>query len=261
MRKSILLLALFSMVIVVTSCSKAQEATISQYFEAMKLNDKDTMAAMSMEPKDLEYTEFEVVSIGEPVVEPLHLADLKKERTDLDQQMKDQRKIATEKKFDVDDLKIELEDTRRRAKKDELEAKIKEAEAALQAEANKIRDIRKSMGAVKRKIARERSLIKASTNIDKNLEAYTGESHTSKCVVKITKADGQAEDFVFMLKKYTLTISERPRNGRWVILTIDTVADFEKHQNEADDQKESGETEDNADDSMSAEGSDQEGTN
>lgn len=47
MKKTILLLAMFGVMIFMTACQKGEEATISKYFEAMKMNDTDTLASMA----------------------------------------------------------------------------------------------------------------------------------------------------------------------------------------------------------------------
>ncbi|MCP5053238.1 MAG: hypothetical protein GY940_39095 [bacterium] len=230
MRKSILFLALLSMVIVMTSCQKGEEVTISKYFEAMKLNDKDTMSSMATEPIDIEFKEYEVVSVGEPVVEELLLPKYKQEVVDLGKKVKDQTDVAMEKRFEIDDLKDEMEETRRRTKKDELQKKIDEAELALKAEGQKVYDISNQIAAVKKKIEMEESLIKTSASVDRNYELWTGESHSVKAIVKITNPEGSSQDYVFLLKKYMMKLQDRPRNGRLVIVKIATVADFEKEQ-------------------------------
>ena len=59
MKRTFLLLAVFMLIIVINSCQKAEEAIVSQYFQAMKNNDRDTMSAMALEPKDVEFKSYE----------------------------------------------------------------------------------------------------------------------------------------------------------------------------------------------------------
>ena len=110
MKKTILLVALFSLIFGMTSCQKGEDVTVTKYFQAMKHNDKDTMAAMAVEPKDLEYKAFKIVKVSEPEVTTLELPAMEKLLVDLKKQRNDQVNIATEKKFDVEDLQDELVD-------------------------------------------------------------------------------------------------------------------------------------------------------
>lgn len=226
MKKTLLLLALFSLIAVMTSCQKGEEVTVSKYFEAMKHNDKDTMGSMATQPKDIEFKKFEITSVEEPVVEPIRLQVLVKELTDLEVAKKKQFGIAKEKNFEKDDVLDELDETRRRAKKAELQKKLEEIEKELDEQKKIIGKFFKDISAVKKKINVEKGLIKQSTNMERNLELYTGESHTSKVNVKITMPDGNSGDYVFIVRKYLLKLKERPSNGRLIITMIATVDEY-----------------------------------
>jgi ribonuclease HI len=235
MKKTILLLALLSLLVLSTSCQKGEEVTVSKYFEAMTHNDKDTMAAMAIEPKDIEFKKFEVVSIDEPVVTELELSALEKKMADLTAQRKTQIEVAMDKKYAVEDLQDELEETRRRSKKEELKKKIEDAQVEQVIETEKVKKIMLDIGATKKAISIEKSLVKASTGVDKNFELYTGETHTSKVLVKVTLLEGSTQDYIFMLRKNILKMGETARNGRLVITKIATPEEIEKEKQAAEE--------------------------
>ena len=83
MKKIILLAALFSLIFGMTSCQTGEDVTVEKYFQAMKHNDKDTMSAMAVEPKDLEYKAFKIIKVSEPQVTELALPGMEKQLLDL----------------------------------------------------------------------------------------------------------------------------------------------------------------------------------
>lgn len=228
MKKSILLVAVFGFILFFTSCSKPPEVTVSKYFEAIKHKDKDTMAAMALDPNALDYKSFEIVSTTEEAKAKFALPDLKQKSTDLAAKKQKQGSVYMDAVDVVDDLKFQLEETRRRSKKKELEEQIKEAEAAVAAEKQKILDIQLEINNVKDEIAKEENLAKMSTGIDKNLEMYAGETITQQAEVKVTLNNGEIKTYIFKLRKNVLGMQgAKPRNGRLVITKIATPEELE----------------------------------
>jgi Skp family chaperone for outer membrane proteins len=126
MKKIILSLALFSVIFTLTSCQKAEEITVSKYFQAMQTNDKDTMAAMAVEPKDIEFKSYKLTVTEEPNLIPLALPKLQKELEDLKKAKQEQVNVALDKRDQMEDVEFEAGETRRRTKKDELDKRIAE---------------------------------------------------------------------------------------------------------------------------------------
>jgi len=232
MKKSIFLVALFGLIFVISSCGKAPGITVSKYFDAMKIKDKDTMAAMAVDPKALETTAYEIVSISEPEIVPLELADLNKKMDELKVQKQKQVDIALEKNDAVEDLKYEIEETSRRAEKIELEKKLEEAKAVLETESQKVKKIQLHINRMQNDIDLEKNLIRMSTGRDENLQMYTGETHKYKVVVKATLTSGETKEYIFLLRKSTLTLPDvdRPVDGRLVITKIATQEELDAEQ-------------------------------
>jgi len=237
MKKTILLAALFSLIFGMTSCQKGEDVTVTKYFQAMKHNDKDTMASMAVEPKDLEYKSFKIVKVSEPDVKALELPAMEKQLLDLKKQRNDQVNVATEKKFAVEDLQDELEDTRRRTKKAELKKKIEEAEAIAEEEKQKFLQLQSQINKLEKKIASEKSLITSSTGVDKKFNLYTGETHISRVNVSVTLINGEVKEYILVLRKNVLKLQDRDRSGRMIITKIATVEEFEKEQQQMEEKK------------------------
>jgi hypothetical protein len=230
MRKTILLLALFSVIIVLTSCQKAEEITVTKYFQAMQHNDRVTMGTMAVEPKALQFKAFKIVSISEPEEKPLILPDLEKKMRALEEQKRDQANKTLDASDHVEELKDQLEETRRRDKIAELKKEIEAAEATIKEERDKYLAVNNKLITMKKKIEAEKNMITSSTSnlVDKNFELYQGKTMLYKVIVNVTLANDEVKDYVFILRKDALTLENRPIPSRQIITKIATVEEYEQ---------------------------------
>ena len=233
MRKFLLAIVLISLILVMTSCQKPEEVTISKYFQAMLHGEKgdiDTMSLMALEPVYIQYESYKIVLVSEPDIKEYELPKLLADLEDLKKQRKEQVKIALDKKYDFEDLEDELDETRRRSKKIELKKKIEEMKIVVKEEEQKVRDFQLGINSLKIHIENEKNLIKLSSGVVKNPEIYKGEAQTSKTDVKVTLKNGTEKDYVFVLKKYNLKIKEDADiiKSRFVIIKIQSAEEFEK---------------------------------
>ena len=201
MRKIILLLALLSVIVFITSCQKAEEVTVEKYFQAIAHKDTDTMSTLSYVPKRVEYKAFEVLSIDEPVTKPLELPVLRKKLAEFEREKAALVAAVVEKTEEYEDLDFELEETRRSSKKAELRKKIKELKAEVEEETLKVKNSQLNIGKTKKEIDREEALIALSTGFKENLGMFTGE---------------------------TLKLEDKERPGRLIIVKFMTVDEYEK---------------------------------
>lgn len=244
MKKIFLILVLLSVAIIMTSCSKPEEATISKYFQAMKVGetgDKDTMTSMAINPKHIKFDSFEIISISEPVIEPILLPALNEKLALLDKQKKEIGLAAQEANDGILDLEDELADARSSAKKRELKKQLEEATVNKDELIAGFKNVIMEKKALEKQIEFEQSLMKTSAGRSKmpNIEMYTGDSYTSKIDVKITLPTKEIVDYVFILKKYILKLEEKelPRN-RFLITEIMTADDYAKSLEEVTDEPE-----------------------
>jgi hypothetical protein len=229
MKKIILLLALIGVIFTLTSCQKAEEITVTKYFQAMQTNDKDTMAAMAVEPKDIEFKSFKFSVVEEPIITTLALPILQKQKTELTSAKRNQVNVALDKRDEVDELQFELEETRRRTKKIELEKRIKEVKTELDAEEQKVKNIQAQINQITQMIKLEKNMITMSTGISQNFDLYTGDTHKIKVLVDITLINGETKKYVFLLRKDILRLEDKPISpGRLIITKVETEEDFQK---------------------------------
>jgi len=232
MKKVLFLIVLFGLIFVMTSCQKSEEVTVSKYFQAMSHNDKDTMSSMAAEPKHLEYKSYKIVSVDEPLTLEYKLPALVQK---LDESKKEKNNLALEagdKRDDVEDLKDELDETRRASKKRELRKKIEEAEVAFYQAEQGYKDLVKKIGELKKKIEFERNIINLSTGIKKNAEMFQGVVNQSVVKTKVTLKNDVENEYVFVLTKYVFTVNEKERPSRWIIIKIMSADEYEKEMKE-----------------------------
>ena len=232
MKKTFLLLALFSVIALLTSCQKGEEVTVTKYFQAMQTNDKDTMSSMAVEPKDIEFKSYKITSSTEPTTTPLALPNLEKKMQELVKARKDQVSAALDKKGELDDAEYELEETRRRTKKSELEQKIEDLKKAVAEEEQKVKNQQAKINRLTQTIKVEKKMITMSSAVDSNFELYSGDTLNSKVVVNVTLINGEVKDYIFLLRKNMLKLEDRKIPGRFIITKIATAEDYEKEQQE-----------------------------
>jgi ABC-type lipoprotein release transport system permease subunit len=232
MRKTILLLALLSVIVFMTSCQKAEEVTVTKYLQAMAHNDKTTMATMAFKPVDIEYKSYEVLSIEEPVVGELQLPVLTKNLADTDKKRKEQVMRVMDMSTEMDDAEYELEETRRRSKRAELQKKIDELKEVVEEETQKVKSLQLEINKTKKAIEEEKALIILSTGMRENLEMFTGETLHTKVTVKITPETGEPKDYIFWLRKDILKLEGREQEGRLIVEKLMTAEDFDKTEQE-----------------------------
>lgn len=227
MRKILLLMAVLSIMMVMSSCQKAEEVTVTKYFEAMLHNDRDTMATMADEPKRLEYKSYEIVSIDEPTTKELELPALLKKSEDMEKMKKEQGAKFVEKSEALEDAKAELDDARG-GKRSELMNTIAKLEPEVAAETQKVKDIQLDINKVKKAIEHEKALITLSTGMRENLEMFTGETTSAKITTRVTLQDNQVKTYIFLLRKDTLKLEEKQQIGRWIIVKLMAEDEYQK---------------------------------
>jgi hypothetical protein len=236
MKKSILLAALFCAIIVLTACSQPGEITVEKYFQAMKLNDKDTMSSMALEPKDLEFKSFEIGLVGEPIEKDLELPIYEKKLKELNKQKAEQGNNAMDAQDNLEELKDELSDARGARTKAGIQKQIEEAEKAFAEEKQQYNFLLMNVADLQKKISREKDMIRMSTGRTESLNLFSGKSFYQKVDAKVILENGDVNNYVFLLKRTDLTLQEQEKtlNGRLIIIKIQTAAEYEKELQETE---------------------------
>jgi len=229
MKKLLVLVALLFLIIVTTSCQKPEEITLSKYFQAMKAKDRDTMAAMAVEPVALEFKSWELVSSEVPVSEDIMLPKMIQELTDVKKKKDDQILMVKDKKDALDQLKTKLGETRGGRQKADLQKQITDMEKEVEAETANYKRDQMNFTQMKNQVENEKKMVTLSTNIEQNQELFAGKTVTAKALVKITTASGDKE-YVFLLRKFELVnpVTNKMFSNRYIILKIQPKEEFEQ---------------------------------
>ncbi len=218
MKKILLALVMFAIILAATSCQKPEEVTISKYFQSMKANDLGTLATMATEPVSLKFKSWKFVSSEAPIIEDVTLPGLMKRKEELDAARKEQLKIVSEKK----DAFEEAKGTLGKGKKGAAQQAATDAETVLNAETAKFKALQAEINELKTKIENERNLVKLSTSIERDQEIYEGKAITQKSHTQVTLENGEVKDYTFLLRRYDMTnpMTKKLFNSRFVILKL-----------------------------------------
>ncbi len=220
MKKVLFVIALLFLILVTTSCQKPEEITVAKYFQAMKAQDRDTMAAMAAEPFAVEFKSWELVSSEEPVSEEFGLSKMLQELAAIKKKKDTQLLLVRDKKDAMDQLKTQLSETRG-GKKAEIQKQLIAMEAESEAETGNYKRDQANYTQMKTQVENEKKMISLSTNIEQNQDLLTGKTVTNKSIVKINGAGGEKE-YVFTLRKYELINPQTNKvfSNRYIILKI-----------------------------------------
>ena len=227
MKKVLVLVALLFLILITTSCQKPEEITLSKYFQAMKAQDRDTMAAMAAEPFAVEFKSWELVSSEAPVIEEFGLPKMIQDLADVKKKKDEQLLLVKDKKDALDQLKTQLGETRG-GKKAEIQKQIIAMEAESETETANYKRDQANYTQMKTQVENEKKIISLSTNIDQNQDLLAGKTVTAKTVVKIDGAGGEKE-YVFTLRKYELInpVTSKVSSNRYIILKIQSKEESE----------------------------------
>jgi len=227
MKKVLVLVALLFLILITTSCQKPEEITLSKYFQAMKAQDRDTMAAMAAEPFAVEFKSWELGSSEAPVIEEFGLPKMIQDLADVKKKKDEQLLLVKDKKDALDQLKTQLGETRG-GKKAEIQKQIIAMEAESETETANYKRDQANYTQMKTQVENEKKIISLSTNIDQNQDLLAGKTVTAKTVVKIDGAGGEKE-YVFTLRKYELInpVTSKVSSNRYIILKIQSKEESE----------------------------------
>lgn len=219
-KRSFYFALLLAVVLVTVSCQKAEEITISKYFKAMGFKDTTTLAAMAIEPVQMQFKSWKIASIEPPEEMNYPLPEMVNKLEELKKSMNEQLDMVKDKKTTVDILDLDVADARGK-KKAELQTQLDEAKRSFEAEKVKYDQIRKEHDAFKAQLENEKRLILISTDMNQDLEALEGKCFKNKVNVSVMTDNGE-KTYIFHLKRYELlnTVTKKPMHNKFAIEKI-----------------------------------------
>ncbi len=226
-KKIIYVLGLCLLVFTFQSCSsKPEESLLKSYFNAISMNDIQTMSSMAVDPLKIEADSWKIVQASEERIIPATLREMNQQELDL----KKQWEASSGPALDAQDTLNAAKDayTAARSGAARAAAKIKQDEAQKKFDeaytAN--RSLVKQYNDAKEAASKEEEKMAFSLGIKQlpNIRELTGEIAAKDLEIEVMK-DGQAKRIKLLMEKYTMKdeAAGLVHRGRWVISKFETV--------------------------------------
>ncbi|MCI4446165.1 MAG: hypothetical protein JHC32_09090 [Candidatus Aminicenantes bacterium] len=227
--KSLWLLGLIVVAILAyAACTSAPETTLlNKYFNAVAMNDNQTMAAMAVEPLAIEAINYQVVSTSPEKVEPAILPELNKKEAEAKKKMDDHVGPVVEAKDALDAAQDELDNARTAGARAALKKKVADLQAKYDSEYNAHKELQRLYSEAKEAAAKEEEITLFSLGV-KNLPTVRdmkGEVHSKNVVISVKTKAGAVKKYNVIFKRYMLKDEAgKPYNGRWIIVRFEPVS-------------------------------------
>ena len=226
-RKVLSIMGIFLLMIVFYSCSSSPEkGLLERYFHALSLNDFATMSTMAVEPVALDAESWEILSVGEEVIETAKLFEMNQEELRLKKELEDHVAPTVAADDALYDAKEKLKAARTRAARRAAQQEVDAAQATYDEEREKHRALQKSYNEAKAAAAREEEIATFSLGAGDipNIRDLTGEVSYKEVTIRTTGKAG-TKDYKLELRKYELTdeATNLNRRGQWKILKFESL--------------------------------------
>lgn len=228
-KKTLIVIGVFLAFLVIQGCTSAPEKTLlKKYFNAVMMNDNDTMSSMALEPLQPELGSWSVLSIGPEKVEPAVLPDLNKAEIEAKKLQDAQIGPTIDADTALKDAQYEKDTSRSAAGKAAAQRKIDELQKTYDIENTKMQDLKKAYNAAKAAAAAEEEMAMFSLGARElaNIRELTGEVHSKEVDIAITNRAGAKKNYKLLMKEYLLKdeANNVPHRGRWVIIKFEPLA-------------------------------------
>jgi len=208
--------------------SNPEKSLLSRYFNAVTLNDNDTMSSMALDPFQPEMTAWNIVSISAEKIEPAKLPGLNKAEIEAKKAQDAQIGPTIDADTLLKDAQYEKDTSRSAAGKAAAQRKIDELQAKYDAENAKMQAFKKDYNNAKAAAAAEEEMTMFSLGARElaTVRELTGDVHSKNVEVAITTKAGGAKNYKLTMKQYLLKdeVNNIPHRGRWIILKFEPLS-------------------------------------
>lgn len=227
-KKTLIVIGVFIAFLAIQACTSAPEQTLlKKYFNAVMMNDNDTMSSMALEPLQPELASWSIVSIGPEKVEPFNLADLNQAEIAAKKAQDTQIGPTLDADSAVKDAQYEKDTSRSAAGKAAAQKKIDELQKAYDVENGKMQAVKKAYNEAKAAAAAQETMAMFSLGVRElpTIRELTGEVHSKDVVVAITNKAGTKKEYKLDMRQYVLKDQRGLRlPSRWVIIKFVPVS-------------------------------------
>jgi hypothetical protein len=230
MRKKIfIVIGLLVAFFVVQACSSAPEKTLlKKYFNAVLLNDNDTMSSMALEPFQPELGSWSLVKVGEEKIEPAKLPELNKAEIEAKKLQDAQIGPTIDADSALKDAQYEMDTSRSAAGKAAAKRKVDELQAKYDIENGKMQEFKRAYNTAKAAAAAEEEITMFSLGARElaTVRDLVGEVHYKDVEVSITTKAGATKNYKLAMRMYQLNdeVNNIPHRGRWVIIRFEPLS-------------------------------------
>jgi len=221
-------IGVFLAFLVIQGCTSAPEKTLlKKYFNAVMMNDNDTMSSMALEPLQPELGGWSVVSIGPEKVEPFNLAELNQKEIDAKKTQDAQIGPTIDADSALKDAQFEKDTSRSAAGKAAAQRKIDELQKVYDIQNGKMQEAKKAYNEAKAAAAGQESMAMFSLGVRElpTIRELAGDVHQKDVVIAITSKAGVKKDYKLDMRQYALKDpSGRRLPSRWVIIKFEPLS-------------------------------------
>jgi hypothetical protein len=228
-KRTLIVIGLLVAFFVIQGCSSSPEkGLLKRYFNAVTLNDNDTMSSMALDPFQPELGSWNIVSISPEKIEPATLPALSKAETEAKKLQDAQIGPTIDADTALKDAQYEKDTSRSAAGKAAAQRKIDELQAKYDIENGKMQEFKKAYSAAKAAAAAEEEMTMFSLGARElpTVRELTGDLHSKDVVVAITTKSGTAKNYKLPMRQYLLKdeANNIPHRGRWVIIKFEPLS-------------------------------------
>ena len=227
--KALIVIGLLVAFLVVQACSSAPEKTLlKKYFNAVLLNDNDTMSSIALDPFQPELGSWGIVSIGQEKIEQATLPALNKAEIEAKKLQDAQIGPTIDADSALKDAQYEMDTSRSAAGKAAAKRKVDELQAKYDIENGKMQELKKVYNAAKAAAAAEEEMTMFSLGARELpvVRDLTGEVHSKDVEVTVTTRAGVTKNYKLAMRMYNL--KDEANNirhpGRWVIIKFEPLS-------------------------------------
>lgn len=228
-KRALVIVGLFVAFLITQGCSSAPEKTLlKKYFNAVNLNDNDTMSSMALEPFQPDMESWELLSVGEEKVAPATLPALNAAEVEAKKAQDAQVGPTLDADSALKDAQYERDTSRSAAGKRAAQKLVDELQVKYDAENAKMQDFKRAYNEAKAAAAAEEEMTMFSLGQRELpiVRSLTGDVHSKDVEIAIKMKDGQTKKYKLLLKQYEL--KDEANNlrypGRWVIIHFEPLS-------------------------------------